>query len=149
MIADIKAAAEASGITAFITNSSQKIETQLNAITRSEDLPIMLVSWDLDATISFDANGFLENPKVKVVALLMTKAENFKDEAEEAAVEMSIVFQTFLVNLNNSLVKYQLNHNEPAITDAGYKLVPKHGAGKHSGILGRFTMKTGVTNCEE
>ena len=73
-IADIKEAAKESGITAVITNSTERIETQLNKITGIEQLPIMLVSWDLETELTFDDNGFLNNPSTKVVLLLMTKS---------------------------------------------------------------------------
>lgn len=147
MIEDIKSAAEDVGITALITNSTEKIETQLNRITGIEDLPIMLVSWDLDVTLSFDTNGFLNNPSVKVICLLMDKAEDTsKEEAEKTAEAMGNLYQQFIQKLYERLVNVQ-RQVEPSITEAGYKLVPKHGAGKHSGVLGRFTMKTGISNC--
>lgn len=146
-IADIKEAAEKSGITAVITNSTERIETQLNRITGIEELPIMLVSWDLETDLSFDTNGFLTNPLTRVVLLLMTKSEsNEKDEYEKAAEEMSGIYQIFLQNLNSHLVKYN-KLNGPSITNAGYTLVPRHGAGKHSGILGKFTMIGEIKNC--
>ena len=47
-----------------------KIETQLNRITGHEQLPIMLVSWDLETTLTFDEHGFLNNPSTKIVLLL-------------------------------------------------------------------------------
>ena len=58
MIQDIKIAAEACGITAVITNSSERIETQLNRITGIEDLPILLCSWDFETTINFKNNSY-------------------------------------------------------------------------------------------
>ena len=44
MISNIKKAADNVGITAIITNSTEKIEVQLNKITSLEDLPLMLIS---------------------------------------------------------------------------------------------------------
>lgn len=146
-IADIKEAATASGITAVITNSTERIETQLNRITGVEDLPIMLVSWDLETDLTFDSNGFLNNPQTRVVLLLMTKSDSRENaDYEESAEEMAGIYQVFLQKLNAILVKYN-KLDSPAITNAGYTLVPKHGAGKHSGILGRFTMIGEIINC--
>ena len=149
MINDIKTAGEAVGITTLITNSNEKIETQLNRITGFEDLPIMLVSWDLDTALEFDLNGFLKNPKTKVVCLLMDKADDTsKDEMELTANKMGALFQTFIQQLYSQLIQYQLIGPENILTDIGYKLVPKHGAGKHSGVMGRFQMATKVENCK-
>lgn len=147
MIDDIRWAAEEVGVTAIITNSTEKIETQLNRITGIEDLPIMLVSWDLVTALSFDQNGFLQNPSTKVVLLLMTKAEDTKkDSAETAAQEMGSLFQMFLQKLYERLIPYQRDAISP-ISGAEYTLVPQHGLGKHSGILGRFTMSSSISNC--
>ena len=100
MIADIKLAAESVGITAVITNSKEKIETQLNRITRIEDLPLMLVSWDLESTIDFNEHGFLTNPITNVVVLLMDKAQDSsKDEAENTSEAMALLYQSFLLDL--------------------------------------------------
>jgi hypothetical protein len=148
MIAEIKSAAESVGITAVITNSTEKIEVQLNRITGMEDLPIMLVSWDLDATTSFNDNGFLNNPVIDVVCLLMTKAEDpSKDEAEIASEEMYFLYLKFIQALRDILSPKLINYNDQPITNIGCKLVPKHGLGKHSGVMGRFSMITGITNC--
>ena len=147
MIEDIKWAAGEVGITAIITNSTEKIETQLNRITGIEDLPIMLVSWDLITTLEFDQNGFLNNPSTKVVLLLMTKADDTTKEAAERSAElMGELFQMFLQKLYSKLVAYQRDA-VPPISGAEYTLVPQHGLGKHSGILGRFTMLDQISNC--
>lgn len=149
MINDIKLAGEEVGITTLITNSNEKIETQLNRITGAEDLPIMLVSWDLDTSLVFDVHGFLENPKTKVVCLLMDKAEDTtKDEMEQTAIKMGGLFQSFCQELYNRLVSVQKKGPSEILTGISYKLVPKHGAGKHSGVMGRFTMSTEVINCK-
>jgi len=149
MIGDIKLAGEEVGITTLVTNSNEKIETQLNRITGFEQLPIMLVSWDLDTSLVFNSNGFLKNPSTKVVCLLMSKAEDTsKDEMEETANEMGVLFQQFCQKLYERLVPYQKEGPENILTEIGYKLVPKHGAGKHSGIMGRFTMATEIINCK-
>lgn len=146
-ISNIKGASEACGITAIISNSTEKIETQLNKITGVEELPIMLVSWDLEGQLEFDENGFLKNPSIGVVVLLMTKAENrIKEEYEEAAEEMALLYQKFLFSLNSLLVKYN-KENGPSVTNINYTLAPMYGMGKHSGILGRFTMIDQIVNC--
>ncbi len=58
MISEIKQAASAIGITTVITNSNERIESQLNRLTGIEDLPILLISWDIDTDLDFDATGF-------------------------------------------------------------------------------------------
>ena len=93
MISSIKEAAESVGITAFITNSTEKIEVQLNKLTQSAELPIMLVSWDLDVSMSFNVHGFLDNPTANVVCLLMTKPEDLtKVEMESSAEKMYFLY---------------------------------------------------------
>jgi len=147
MISDIKKAASDSGITAIVSNARDKIETQLNRITGIEELPIMLVSWDLETTLEFDENGFLKNPSTKVVFLLMTKAESAeKNDYEEAAEEMAKLFQSFLVNLNSYLVRYNKEGGQN-LTGITHTLVPMHGMGKHSGIIGGFNMINQITSC--
>jgi len=149
MIADITIAAEAVGITAVVTNSKEKIETQLNRITGIESLPLMLISWDMESTIDFDEHGFLTNPVTNVVALLMDKAQDTsKDEAEATAEAMALLYQSFLVELRKQLIQYQRVQGQDMLSDISYTLVPKHGLGKHSGILGRFTMQSQIVdNC--
>ena len=149
MIADINAAAEACGITAVITNSKEKIETQLNRITGIESLPLMLISWDMESTITFDDHGFLTNPVTNVVALLMDKAEDtMKETAEATAEAMGLLYQKFLVELRKQLIQYQKVQGQDMVSAISYTLVPKHGLGRHSGILGRFTMQSQIVdNC--
>ena len=148
MIQDIKTAAESVGLTAVITNSRDKIETQLNRITGVEDLPLMLVSWDLETTISFNEHGDLENPSTKVVVLVMDKAsDTSKEEAENTAEDMAALFQKFTKALYDQLIQYQKVIGGEMISDIGYTLAPQHGLGKHSGVLGRFTMQTAIANC--
>lgn len=147
MIDKLKESAENVGISAFITNSEDRIETQLNRLTREEDLPIMLISWDIDVSLSFDENGFMENPVAQIVALLVTKPEDTsKQEAEDNSAAMGKLFEAFLRDLHGNLIEFQKQTGSP-ITSASYKLVPKHGAGKHSGVLGRFSMRIDVENC--
>lgn len=147
MIQQMKDAAKAVGIVALITNSTDRIETQLNSLTKEENLPIMLISWDIDTTLNFNSNGFLDNPSSTIVALLVKKPEDLtKDVAEQVAEEMAALFRKFLQNLYTRLIPLQTSNVAP-ISGASYKLVPKHGAGKHSGVLGRFAIRTEIGNC--
>lgn len=148
MIADITIAAQAVGITAVVTNSKEKIETQLNRITGHESLPLMLISWDMESTITFDNHGFLTNPVTNVVALLMDKAEDTRKETAETTAEaMGLLYQQFLIQLRARLIQYQRVQGQDMLSGISYTLVPQHGLSKHSGILGRFTMQTKITNC--
>ena len=148
MIQDIKTAAEAVGITAVITNSKEKLDTQLNKLTGVENLPLMLVSWDLSTTLEINEHGFLNNPVTDVVVLLMDKAQDTsKDEAENTAEAMAELYQKFIQNLYSQLIQYQKQEGQQMLTNITYTLVPSHGLGRHSGVMGRFTMQTGITNC--
>lgn len=149
MIEDIQTAGESVGITTILTNSNEKIEAQLNRITGFEQLPIMLVSWDLETTLTFNENGFLRNPSTNVVCLLMDKSDDkTKDEREKTANDMGGLFQSFCQALYSLLIQYQTESPENILTGITYQLVPKHGAGQHSGVLGRFTMETAIINCK-
>ena len=149
MIADIRDAAEAVGITAVITNSDARIETQLNRLTRHEDLPLMLISWDLVTNITIDSiTGFLNHPTVNVTCLLMDKAETTEKELKEATAEkMGVLFTEFIQELHSTIVSFQTENTVAPISGAQYTLVPSHGAGKHSGVLGSFTMKARIRKC--
>lgn len=162
MIQLIKDSAQAVGIALVISNSQEAIEVQLNSlthkvekgdpanpntVTRPTDLPIMLISWDIDTDLTFNVNSFLDNPSSKIVALLMKKASDMKKQTlEDSSVEMGVLFTQFIQDLNQRLIPYMRSSTNP-ITNAGYKLVPKYGAGKHSGVLARWTMKTGLDVC--
>jgi hypothetical protein len=162
MIQLIKDAATAVGIAAVITNSTEKIETQLNSLTHSEekgdsknpntvtrvtDLPIMLISWDIDTELNFSINGTLDNPLSLITALLMKKASNLeKTVLEDASVEMGGLFQVFIQELYERLVPFQRSSTSP-ITNCTYKLVPRYGLGKHSGVLCKWKMKTQLDVC--
>lgn len=148
MIEEINNAALQVGITAIVTNSTERIETQLNRITGHEKLPILLVSWDYETSITIDEHGFLNNPETNIVCLLMTKAEsNDKNHQEEASEEMGILFTRF-VRLLNEQLKTSTRNGSNALSNISYKNVPRHGAGKHSGVLGRFSMLTKIEdNC--
>lgn len=147
MISLIRASAEECGIGAVFTNSEKSIETQLNTLTVTPLVPIMLISWDIDTTLSFDINGFLENPDSKITALLMTKVDDLtKVKMEDASVAMGALFQVFIQNLYKRLIPYQKSNTQP-ISNASYLLVPKHGSGKHSGVLCKWDMRTVISIC--
>lgn len=145
----IKTAADTVGITAVVTNSDQKLQTQLNRLKDEADDPMALISWDLTTSLTFNDNGFLNNPTTPVVMLLMTKADSAeKEERERAAEKMGTLFTSFIQELRNNLVQYNRSHiNSGLITGAQFQLVPKYGIGKHSGIIGRWTMISGLDNC--
>lgn len=141
IIKNLKTAAKAVGINAFITNSTEGIETQLNRLTRQEDLPIMLVSWDLAGDVDFDSNGFIKNPDIAVTCLLLSKPEDkSKDVAEDVAELMSSLFLSFLQTLA-TIQRPLLRTTEFPISKATFQMVPKHGISGHAGALGKFSVK--------
>lgn len=146
IITNIKKAAEQSGINAVITDAEKKLEIQLNRLTREIDLPIILISWDIKATLKFNSNGWLDNPNIEIVCLLLTKPEDLtKDVAEQAAEEMAVKYKEFLQRL--ALLQNQyLTVDGPSIINASYQLAPRHGSAKHSGVLGRFTVLDATNN---
>ena len=144
MIAQIQEAALNVDISTFITNSEDKIDIQLSRLTRDENKPSMLVSWDIDVSLSFDNNGFLENPSANIVCLLMTKPEDrTKLTAEEASQAMAKKFEEFIQELWKILIP-KMKASTPPLTNVTYKYVPVHGLGKHSGVLGKWTMRNSL-----
>lgn len=147
MIELIRQASMECGIISIISNSKERIETQLNALTRQEDTPTFLISWDIVTNLNFDENGFLENPLSSITGLLMKKSSDLtKDQMEIAAQEMGALFSTFIVKLYSKLIPFQTSNRAP-ITGANYQLLPKYGAGHHSGVLCKWTMRTQISNC--
>lgn len=149
MISEIIIAAESVGIKPIVTNSKEKIETQLNRLTGIEELPAMLISWDYETLITFDSNGFIKPPSTNIVALLMTKAEGReKVEMELASGEMGTLFIEFVKVLNSNLKTIiRMNEDENPVTGISMLNTPSHGAGKHSGVLGKFNILSKVNNC--
>lgn len=145
----IKATAEEVGITATVTNSDAKLQVQLNRLKDEANDPMALITWDLTTTLTFDVNGFLQNPTTPVTMLLMSKASSTeKEDMEAKAEEMGDLFTAFIQSLRNNLVQYNRHFdNANLITGMGYQLVPAYGLGKHSGVIGRFTMISGLDNC--
>lgn len=147
MINLIKQAATECGIGLVVSNSDKSIETQLNSLTTADNAPIMLISWDIDTTLSWDENGFLENPESKITALLMSKAIDLtKVSMEDESIRMGSLFQVFIQNLYSKLIPFQKSNIKP-ISGASYLLVPKHGSGKHSGVLCKWNMRTVISVC--
>ena len=61
---------------------------------------------------------------------------------------MGDLFTIFIQSLRNNLIQYNRNFdNSNLITGIAYQLVPMYGLGKHSGVIGRFTMISGIMNC--
>lgn len=149
MIAQIQEAAVNVGISTFITNSEDKIDIQLSRLTRDENKPTMLVSWDIDVNLSFDDNGFLENPSANIVCLLMSKpVDPTKNQAEITSNSMARKFEEFIQELWRIQSPLMRSKGEKPLTNVTYKLVPVHGVGKHSGVLGKWTMRNSLTiNC--
>lgn len=142
ILEDLKNACDKVGIQAFVSNNDARIEAQLNRLTGNEDLPIMLMSWDIVHDVEFSADGYLKNPDVKIVCLLMAKSPSREtDLYQETAFEMGELFQQFLQALYQTIVSYLADNTEAPISGASYTIVPKYGAGKHSGVLGTFIMK--------
>lgn len=147
MLQQIQESATAVGITAVITNSEQRIETQLNSLTTRAKLPLMLINWDIDTNLNFNEHGLLDNPSAVITALLVKKATGTgKAGKETAADEMGELFQNFIKNLYSRMIPLMTSSTTPPITGATYKRVPSHGAGKHSGVLARWTMRTGIAS---
>jgi hypothetical protein len=141
MLKELKAAAEEVGFSIIIATSDRNIQDQLTTITRTESLPLALVSWDLDINVSFDDNGLMSNPTTSVTLLLIDKAESLeKIELEEKAEEMGELFIRFIKNAKNYMTT-NTNVKEQPITDISFTYVPSYGSGKHSGVLAKFTMQ--------
>ena len=141
MLRELKAAAEEVGFSIIIATSDRNINDQLNRIVREADLPLALVSWDLDINVSFDDNGLMGNPTTSVTLLLIDKAESLeKIELEEKAEQMGDLFIRFIKNAKNYMTT-NTNVKEQPITDISFTYVPSYGSGKHSGVLAKFTMQ--------
>ncbi len=149
VISLIEKAAKAVGITATVTNSDAKIQTQLNRLKDEADDAMALISWDLTTNLEFDLNGFLKNPTTPVVMLLMSKADSSeKEDREKTAEKMGGLFTQFIIKLRGDLVQFNIGQSsETLLTGIQYQIVPKYGIGQHSGVIGRFTMSSGFNNC--
>tara|TARA_R100000541_G_scaffold22562_1_gene32505 strand:+ start:266 stop:448 length:183 start_codon:yes stop_codon:yes gene_type:complete len=60
---------------------------------------------------------------------------------------MYYLYLDFIQELRTLLSPLLKNYQSQPITNIGCKLVPKHGLGKHSGVMGRFSMITAISNC--
>ena len=148
MLQYLDSAAVGVGINVKYLNSKESVDTQLNRLTREEDLPTMLISWDIDTSLTFDQNGVLRNPSANIVALLVIKPETMSDTDIQNAVEqMAVVFTQFIQLLNSDLNTRVKSDGESPITNATFKRAPNYGAGKHAGVLGTWTMLTPRETC--
>lgn len=138
MLTELKAAAEEVGFSIIIATSDRNINDQLNRIVREADLPLALVSWDLDINVTFSDNGLMDNPTTSVTLLLIDKAESLeKIDLEEKAEEMGELFIRFIKNAKNYMTT-NTNVKEQPITNISFTYVPSYGSGKHSGVLAKF-----------
>ena len=141
MLKELKAAAEEVGFSIIIATSDRNINDQLNRIVRSEELPLALVSWDLNINVTFNENGLMDNPTTEVTLLLIDKAESLeKIDLEEKAQEMGDLFIKFIKNSKDYMTK-NTNARENPITNISFTYAPSYGSGKHSGVLAKFTMQ--------
>ena len=146
MLKELKKSSLEAGFETHIAMSDKDINDQLNRIIREGDLPLALVSWDLDVKITFDENGFLKNPTTEVTMLLLDKASSLeKIDLEEKAEEMGELFISFIRGYKDSLVS-DTNVKENPITDISFVYVPKYGNGQHSGVLGKFTTQLPISD---
>jgi hypothetical protein len=146
MLSEIKIVGEQLGITTVITTSQENIDAQLNRIVREEDLPVMLISWDIKVNLEFDSEGVLQNPTTPLTILMVDKAEDgTKILKEEKADEVGILFIKFIRTLKTYMHK-NTNVKENPITSISFQYIPSYGAGKYSGVMGFFTTQLGLTN---
>jgi len=149
LLNQIKIAASEVGVIALFANSDDKIQSQLNRLTKLDNIPIMLISWDINTDLFIDENGFLQNPSSNVSALLVDKPSDLTSEqAMKVAEKMGKLFEVFIVKLYRQLSVFQKS-GEPAINNISYQFVPQHGAGKHSGVLAKWTQRNYILmECE-
>ncbi len=139
MLTDLKAVALATGFTIIIAKSDTTVKDQLNRITKLEELPIALITWELNVNVEFDDGGRLMNPKTQITMLLVDKATDLsKDNMELKAEEVGNLFIKFMRNYRTHLFN-NTNVKQNPITGISFTYAPSFGAGKHSGILARFT----------
>ena len=141
MIDKIKQASESVGIRAFVLNSDRGISAQLNSLTRDEELPIMVMSWDIESVTSFDENGFLNPPSAKVTGLLLKKPQELtRGEFVDCSEEMQNLFYNFIQELRPLLVGNIRSMGEQPVSNIQTKLVPTYGNSKHSGVMATWNM---------
>ena len=141
MLKELKAAAKEVGFSIIIATSDRNIKDQLNTIVREQDLPLAMVSWDLDINIEFDNNGLMKNPTTDVTLLLIDKAESLeKIDLEKRAEKMGDLFITFIKNAKDYMTT-NTNAKENPITGISFTYVPSFSASKHSGVLAKFKMQ--------
>lgn len=138
MLTELKASASAVGITVVIASSDQDINSQLNRITREENLPVALITWDVSVNLTFDSSGHLQNPDTKITMLVVDKANTTeKQDLENKSDEVANLFIEFIREYKRNLTD-TTNVKENPITSISYTMVPSFGSGKHSGVLATF-----------
>lgn len=143
----IKNVASSVGITTVVLNSDENIKVQLNRLTSREALPVMLISWELEKLVSFNEDGILQEPIVKVDFLLLDKASNLKDSDNFTVSEsMGSLFYTFIQELRNVVFQSSRTPEQP-ITNISYRLQIKLDTHNHSGILGHFDIVENLDVC--
>lgn len=141
MIDKIKTACSNVGVEAVILNSDRGISAQLNSLTKDMDLPIMLLSWDIESVISFDENGNLTTPVASLTVLLLKKPyELTRGEFIDCSEEMQNTFFNFLKVLRPLLIGEMRSMSDEPIFNIKTKLVPSYGTSKHSGVMASFNM---------
>jgi len=83
MLTELKAAAKEVGFGIVIATSDKNIQDQLNRIVREEELPLALVSWDLDVNVTFSENGLMDNPTTTITLLLIDKANSLEQSGRK------------------------------------------------------------------
>lgn len=148
MIIDtIKVVAASVGITTVILNSDENIKTQLNRLTSVEDLPIMLINWDLEKIITFGDFGMMNDPVAKIDFLLLGKVNTTANEPNyQTAESMSALFYDFIQTLYYEVKRSSKTNVEP-ITNISLKLQIKLDSHKHSGVLGHFDIIENLFAC--
>jgi hypothetical protein len=141
MLKEIKQVGKDLGINVIITTSEQRIETQLNRIVREESLPVMLISWDIRVRASFNEFGFLGNPTTTPKILLLDKATTITKEQQELVADKTGDLFILFINSLSNYMKDNSNVFEAPITDMNFQYAPSYGSGKHSGVIGEFTLK--------
>lgn len=137
------------GISCVVTTSAERISATLNRITKVEQLPVALINWDINTNITFDNDGFLNNPQSSVTMLMMDKAETTEyPKMLETSENVKSLFISFIEALNNKLRLTQ-RRGQNAVNNVNATLVPKNGAGQHSGIIATFNVDIPIVRCKQ
>ncbi len=58
-----------------------------------------------------------------------------------------MLYRNFIIKLREGLLPFQKDINSSPVFSITSKLAPIYGVGKHSGIVGGFTMSLAIDNC--